>query len=144
VTLSAVNIVTILSCLCSLAAAAMLMTRVPWRTGFLCLMVGLMPLTHVVILLRDRLGMPMTVPRPVADMGELIVSGLFLIAVLILRIDNAERVSTAVRLRLVEAELPDPAAPFPGQQVQPQSRLTQLHLAFEDLRLGERAAHKLS
>jgi hypothetical protein len=143
VTLSAVNMVTILSSLCSLAAAIILMTRVPWRTGFLCLMVGLMPLTQVVVLLRDRLGVPVTVPRFVADTGELIVSGLFLIAVLILRIDNAERVSTAVRLRLVEAELPDPADPFPGQQVLPQSRLRQLQSTLRGL-AARRAAHKLS
>ena len=115
--LSYVDIVTVLTCLITLTAAIALMTRVPWRTGFLCLMVGLMPLTHILVLLRERLGWEASMPKPLTDVAELLVSSLFLIAVLMLRIDAQDRLSKDARLRLAEALVPHPLLPSPDQHV---------------------------
>ena len=109
--LNFVNIATLLTCLFTLIAALLLMTRVPWRTGFLCLMVGLMPLTHILFVLRAKLGFPVNLPGLLADMSDLLVSALFLIGVSMLRIDNLERTKAAMRLRLAEALVPGPVGP---------------------------------
>ena len=120
--LSYVDIVTVLTCLITLTAAIALMTRVPWRTGFLCLMVGLMPLTHILVLLRERLGWQTSMPKPLTDVAELLVSSLFLIAVLMLRIDARDRLSKDARLRLAEALVSEPLLASPNQQVRPLDR----------------------
>jgi hypothetical protein len=57
------------------------------------------------------LGFHVGLPGELADMSDLIVSALFLIAVFILRIDSLDRIKAAMHLRLAEAMVPGPVGP---------------------------------
>ncbi|MFN3323820.1 MAG: hypothetical protein ACK5AZ_10020 [Bryobacteraceae bacterium] len=105
-------------CLVTLVWALVLIRRVPWRTGFLCLFVGLMPLTQVMLVLKSQFGIQFEIPDPIAAVAELIVSVLFFVAILILTIDSYERRRVEMRLRMAESVRPEPVRPIDASAAQ--------------------------
>lgn len=105
-------------CLVTMVWALVLIRRVPWRTGFLCLFVGLMPLTQVMLVLKSQFGIQFEIPDPIAAVAELIVSVLFFVAILILTIDSYERRRVEMRLRMAESVRPEPVRPIDAAAAQ--------------------------
>lgn len=81
-----------------------------WRLRFLAAVIGIMPLHRIVMLLWERGIRLVKITNEIADLVELLVGALFLIALCVLELDSAEQTSTARRLRLAEAA-PAPTVP---------------------------------
>ena len=127
--MSFMNIVTLAICMGTLTTCVSLTRRVPWRTGFLYTMVGLMPLTQIMFLVKEKMGWTFILPSFLSDLGEMAVSVLFLLSVFIIRVDAARRNNSEARLRLTEAMLPSDAGPV-EKKLETDIRLSRLSRAL--------------
>ena len=94
--------------LTAVCAIQMLRRPASTRVRFLTCVVGLLPLCHSVLLLRDHGVAAVTVIGSAAELVELFVSALCLTAIHLLNKENRDRNVTDARLRLVEAAVPPP------------------------------------
>lgn len=83
---------------------AILRRRQKGPDRFLAVLIGAICVTQGLRLLQRAGVISMTGPYALDSFAELMITGLYLIAILILRISAMERKSTEVRLRLVEAD----------------------------------------
>ncbi len=123
--MSALNVVTFMICLATLAICVVIARRVRWRAALLYLLVGLMPLGQLMLLVKDKLGWRPAFPSVLTDIGEFMVSVLFLLAMILVRQDAARQSNSEARLRLSESLLCSNSAPV-EKQLETDLRISEL------------------
>ena len=99
------TIATVIAYLCAAFGAGALFLRTQhWRLKFISAVVAFLPCYEVLILLKERGALVITSETLWMAKAELIISGLFLIAVFLLNLEYKEVKCLNVRLRLAEAE----------------------------------------
>jgi hypothetical protein len=94
--------------LTAVSAIAMLRRSANGRIRFLTFVVGLLPLCQTMLMLRAYGLFNMPLVGRAAELVELFVSALCLSAIHLLNKESFDRNMTEVKLRLVEAEVPNP------------------------------------
>jgi hypothetical protein len=88
----------------TLCAVVLLRRRGPnWRLRWLGVVMGVLPLLEAYMLLWDR-GIVLAPNRMIADLLNLAISALCLIAIRLLDVENRDRQRTDIQLRLIESE----------------------------------------
>jgi hypothetical protein len=94
--------------LTALSAIAMLRRSANGRIRFLTFVVGLLPLCQTMLMLREYGVFTLPAVGRAAELVELFVSALCLSAIHLLNKESFDRKLTDAKLRLVEAEVPNP------------------------------------
>ena len=103
--MSTLNVLTILVCMATLTICIAVARRVRWRAGVLYLMVGLVPLTQVMFLVKEKIGWKLVIPSLLSDIAECTVSILFLLSIFLIRKDAVRQWNSEARHRVTEATL---------------------------------------
>jgi hypothetical protein len=106
--------------LTAVSAIAMLRRSANSRIRFLTFVVGLLPLCQTMLMLRDYGLFNIPMVGRAAELVELFVSAMCLSAIHLLNKESRDRRMTDAKLRLVEAEVPNPGS---LQEVPPPSWL---------------------